>query len=463
MIIREQLRDLASQRILILDGAMGSILQRHALTEAEFRGERFAAHTSKLLGCNDVLCLSKPTLVSDIHEAYLKAGVDIIETCSFNANAVSLAGFGIAECAYEISFAAASLARKAADAWSTPEKPRFVAGSMGPTAKCAGIPSDFTDPAQRAITWDDLSAAYYDNARGLLDGGADLLLVETVIDSVNAKAALYAIGRLRDERGIDIPVMVSASIAHGGRILSGQTLLAFYVAMSHADPIAIGINCSFGATTMLPYLRQLAAVPCMVIAYPNAGMPNQTGDYDETPAIMAEAVAGFMSEGLVNIVGGCCGSTPEHIAAIVEKATYYRPRSLPKPSSVSLPLSGLEPCPFPEQVAYDNRVETLVAAGDYDEAVELLRSAVENGASYIALRLDKELPDAPLAMRTLVNMALSYPDIARLPFIIGGSCWSVVEAALKCLPGRGLVDARWPTGADAALIQRYGEVYMTNL
>ena len=463
MTIREQLSNLASQRILILDGAMGSMLQRHALTEAEFRGERFATHAGKVLGCNDVLCLSKPTLVSDIHEAYLKAGADIIETCSFNATAVSLAGFGIADCAYEISFAAASLARKSADALSAPKKPRFVAGSMGPTAKCASIPSDFANPAQRAVTWDELSAAYYDNARGLLDGGADLLLVETVIDSVNAKAALYAIGCLRDERGIDIPVIVSASIAQGGRILSGQTLSAFYVAMSHVDPIAIGMNCSFGATTMLPYLRQLAAVPCMVIAYPNAGMPNQAGDYDETPALMAEAEAGFMSEGLVNIVGGCCGSTPEHIAAIAEKAAHYRPRALPKPSLVSPLLSGLEPGAMPEQVTYDNRVETLVAAGDYDEAVELLRSAAEAGASYIALRLDKELPEAPLAMRTLVSLALSYPDIARLPFVIGGSRWPVVEAALKCLPGRGLVDASRLVGAGEALIQRYGEAYLTNL
>ncbi|MDR1398704.1 MAG: homocysteine S-methyltransferase family protein [Treponema sp.] len=462
MTIREQLKDIASQRILVLDGAMGSMLQRHTLTEAEFRGKRFAAHPGTLLGCNDVLCLSKPSLVSDIHEAYLKAGADIIETCSFNATAVSLAGFGIADCAYDISFAAASLARKVADAWSMPEKPRFVAGSMGPTAKCAGIPSDFANPAQRAVSWDELSAAYYDNARGLLDGGADLLLVETVIDSINAKAALYAIGCLRNERRSDIPVIVSASVAHGGRILSGQTLSAFYVAMSHADPIAIGMNCSFGATTMLPYLRQLATVPCMIIAYPNAGMPNQAGDYDETPAIMAQAEAGFMNEGLVNIVGGCCGSTPEHIAAIAEKVLHYRPRALPKPSPV-LPLSGLEPGTLPEHVVYDDRVETLVAAGDYDEAVELLRSAAEAGASYIALRLDDDLHDAPRAMQTLVNLALSYPDIARLPFVIGGSRWPVVEAALKCLPGRGLVDASHLADADKALIQRYGEAYLTNL
>jgi 5-methyltetrahydrofolate--homocysteine methyltransferase len=454
MKIREQVREIAARRILVLDGAMGTMIQRRGLGGAAFHQGRFAGRGAALRGCHDALCLSMPDLVSEIHEAYLKAGADIIETCSFNANAVSLAGFGIAECAYDISAAAAGLARKAADAWTSPDKPRFVAGTMGPTAKCGGIPSDLADPAQRAVSWDELAAAYYDNARGLLDGGADLLLVETVIDSLNAKAALDAIGRLGGERGLDIPVIVSASVSAGGRLLSGQTPRALCAAVEHIDPLAVGLNCSFGAEAMLPHLRGLAGVPRLIAACPNAGMPGRDGVYDETPALMAQAAEGFLREGLVNILGACCGSTPDHIAAIAEKAAGRMPRAVPPAAG----HEGLETRLRPEEVVYDQAVEALAAAGEYEEAVDLLRTAAEAGAPYIALRLEEELPDAPRVMRTLTNLALSYPDLARLPVVVGGSRWPVVEAALKCLPETALLDASRLAGIDRGLVRRLGGV-----
>ncbi|MDR2185370.1 MAG: homocysteine S-methyltransferase family protein, partial [Treponema sp.] len=333
MITRQKFNALASERILILDGAMGSVIRSFNLGEADFRGSRFADHKRSLAGCNDLLCLTKPELISGIHEAYLQAGADIIETCSFNATSVSLADYGIGDLAYEISAAAARLARKAADAFSGPARPRFVAGSMGPTSKSAGIPQDISDPAKRGVSWDELTAAYYDNARGLLDGGADMLLLETIFDTLNAKAAIFAITRLAEERrsvhggGEEIPVMISATVSAGGRLLTGQTLEDFCSSVSHVKPWSVGLNCSFGAELLKPHIRTLASfVPCLVSAYPNAGMPDKNGEYAETPESMAAVLAGYMGEGLVNIVGGCCGSRPEHIAAIAAAAKNFSPR-----------------------------------------------------------------------------------------------------------------------------------------
>jgi 5-methyltetrahydrofolate--homocysteine methyltransferase len=346
MSVREKLNAIAAKRILVLDGAMGSMIQNLKLGEDDFRGERFAGHKTPLAGCNDLLCLTKPQAIGAIHEAYLKAGADIIETCSFNSTAVSLEDYGIGDLAYEISAAAARIARKAADAFSTGDKPRFVAGSMGPTGKSAGLSPDVNDPAKRSIYWDELEAAFYDNARGLLDGGADILLLETIFDSLNAKAALFAIRRLLDERNIDSPVIISATITgDSGRLLSGQTLEAFCASVLHAVPWAMGLNCSFGAEKLLPHIRRLsAAVPCFVSSHPNAGLPNKFGAYDESPESMAACIENFLQEGLLNVIGGCCGTTPAHIAAIAAKAALHKPRALPQNSSPRpLNLAGLEP------------------------------------------------------------------------------------------------------------------------
>ncbi|MDR1898915.1 MAG: homocysteine S-methyltransferase family protein, partial [Treponema sp.] len=315
---RETLNAIASDRLLILDGAMGSMIQGLHLGEGDFRGSRFASHPTPLLGCNDLLCLTRPEAIRGIHEAYLEAGADIIETCSFNSTALSLGDFGIGELAYEISAAAARLARLAADAFSTPDKRRFVAGSIGPTAKSASISPDIDDPEKRSVYWDELEAAYYDNARGLLDGGADILLIETVFDTLNAKAAIFAAKRLMEERSIEVPLWISATVNDSaGRLLSGQTIEAFCVSVLHAEPWALGLNCSFGAEKLLAHIRNLAGfVPCLVSAHPNAGMPNEEGRYDESPETMAGLIEAYLRPGLVNIIGGCCGTTPAHIAAI---------------------------------------------------------------------------------------------------------------------------------------------------
>ena len=335
MSARNRLNTIAGRRILILDGAMGSMIQSRKFSEADFRGERFKDHSRPLAGCNDLLCLTKPQAVSEIHEAYLAAGADIIETCSFNSTSVSLAEYGIGSLAYEISAAAAALARAAADKYSAADKPRFVAGSMGPTAKSASLSLGMDDSDENFT--EELETAYYDNARGLLDGGADILIIETVYDMLNAKAALLAIERLQKElqaaggsRDADsgIPVIVSATISdNSGRLLSGQNPEAFCAALLQAQPWALGLNCSFGADTLLPHLRKLAAAaPCLTSAHPNAGLPNDSGQYDETPEKMAASIEEYFKSGVVNIIGGCCGTTPRHIAAIAEIALKYTPR-----------------------------------------------------------------------------------------------------------------------------------------
>jgi 5-methyltetrahydrofolate--homocysteine methyltransferase len=460
MTIGEQLNSLAEERILMLDGAMGSVIQGFKLKEADFRGlggplgDRFAGHPTELLGCNDLLCLTRPEIISRIHEEYLEAGADIIETCSFNSTSISLADFGMGDLAYEISAAAASLARKAADKFSRAEKPRFVAGSMGPTAKSGSISPDIDDPGKRAVSWDELEAAYYDNARGLLDGGADILLVETIFDTLNAKAAIFAIERLREERHAPIPLMLSATIADAsGRILSGQTLGAFHASVLHGKPWAIGLNCSFGADKLLPYIRELAGLSsCLVSAYPNAGLPNQFGVYDESPGSMAAKIETFFKEGLVNIAGGCCGSTPAHIAAIAEAAQRHRPRkaSQKRPDAV---LAGLKPLdltgkpgtfvPIGERtnVAGSRKFLRVIKEGDYDEAVSIAQAMLEEGAAIIDVCMDNALLDAERAMTQFLNLGLCYPDFAGAPVMVDSSRWELIETGLKCLQGKGLVNS----------------------
>ncbi|MDR1128593.1 MAG: methionine synthase, partial [Treponema sp.] len=455
---REILDRLAAERVLILDGAMGSMIQAfrsasgEALGEADFRGEIFGGHGTALRGCNDVLCLTRPDVITGIHEAYLRAGADIIETCSFNANAISLGDYGLGERAYEISAAAAALARKAADGFSAPERPRFVAGSMGPSSKSAGISLDINDPAKRAVSWDELEAAYYDNARGLLDGGADMLLVETVIDSINAKAALFAVHRLLEERRIDAPVMISASVANAGRLLTGQTLEAFCVSVLHANPWSIGLNCSFGAERLKPHLAELAAfAPCLVSAYPNAGMPNQLGEYDDTPEFMASCIETYLKEGLVNIAGGCCGSTPAHIAAIAAMARNYPPRTAAARGGKTF-LAGTKSLAVGDKpglafigertnVAGSRKFLKLIKEGDYDEALDVAREMIESGAAVVDVCMDDALLDSAAAMRNFIYMAACISDVAELPVMIDSSRWEVIEEGLKCLPGKGLVNS----------------------
>jgi len=477
--VRERLHRIAQERILILDGAMGSMIQAYRtpsgapLSEDDFRGltgaaltgERFRDHPLPLKGCNDLLCLTMPDLVSGIHEAYLGAGADIIETCSFNSNAISLADYGLGEAAYELSAAAARLARKAADAFSTPDKPRFVAGSMGPSSKSASISPDLNDPAKRAVTWDELDAAYYDNARGLLDGGADILIIETIIDTLNAKAAIFAVKRLARECGLDVPIIISASVSGGGRLLSGQTVEAFAVSVLHADPLALGLNCSFGAEKLKAHISALsAAAPCLVSAYPNAGFPNNQGVYDESPETMADHIEGYMREGLVNIVGGCCGSTPAHIAAIADKAKNYAPRPVPARQKKTT-LAGLKVLEVNREQGLTLIGERTNAAGsaeflrlikeeNYDGAAEIGREMAEEGAALLDVCMDNALLDAKSSMTTFLNYALQYPDIASLPLVIDSSDWNVVEAGLKCLQGKGLVNSINLKDGDAEFMRR---------
>ena len=426
--VREKIEQLAQKRILILDGAMGSLISS---LRPEYKG------------CKDILCQSDPDLIYGIHEEYLKAGADIIETNSMNSTAVSLRDYGHADFAYELSFSAASLARKAADSFSTPDKPRFVAGSIGPTSKSLSISHDINDPGKRAIGWDELEAAYYDNARGLLDGGADLIMIETFFDTLNAKAAIFAVRRLSEESGIDVPLIVSATVSEGGKLLSGQTVEAFCVSVQHAAPIALGLNCSFGAEKLKPHIEVMsAAAPCLVSAYPNAGLPNSQGLYDQSPEVMADQIEEYLCKGIVNIVGGCCGSTPAHIAAIAARAENYKPRSVPgHPQKTK--LAGLEVMELKHErinLAENAGFLSFVKKGEYENAVDITREMIEAAPALPAL-IDVCIPDAsPEIMSAFLSFALQYPDLARLPIMISSSRWDVIEAGLKCLQGKGMVN-----------------------
>lgn len=451
MTIREQLNSIAENRIIILDGAMGSVIQTLNLDEKSYRGSRFADHSCNLEGCNDVLCLTRPGAIGVIHDTYLEAGADIIETCSFNSTSISLSGYGLDHLSYEISVAAAQIARNSADKFSFCEKPRFVAGSIGPTSKSASLYPDVNDPGKRSVNWDELEAAYYDNARGLLDGGADILLVETIFDTLNAKAALFAISRLLEERNIDVPVMISAAISNdSGRLLSGQTLEAFCISVLNTLPEnaiwAIGLNCSLHASKLLPHLRLMSEiVPCFVSVYPNAGLPNKFGRYDELPELMSSNMEPFFEETLVNIIGGCCGSTPAHIASIAAKANDYKPRKIPVNSKLAdnvYSFSGLEPffnkndkiCVKNDKnsVLYDDFLK-FIANGEYEDAVDTARDMIDDGAKILYIETEDEK-----ALSNFLDYALMNPYVAKVPFIINSTNFSIIEAGLKRLQGRGL-------------------------
>ena len=473
---RAVLEGLLCERILLLDGAMGTMIQAHGLDEAAYRGERFADWPSDLKGNMDVLTLTQPDIIRDIHAAFLAAGADIIETNTFNSTAISQSDYGTQDLAYRLNLEGARLARAAADAVTakTPEKPRLVAGVLGPTNRTASISPDVSDPGFRNVDFDALVAAYAEAARGLIDGGADILLVETVFDTLNCKAAIYAILALFDDQGVRLPVMISGTITDAsGRTLSGQTPEAFWNSVGHARPISIGLNCALGVKDLRPHVRELArAAGVHVSVHPNAGLPNAFGGYDETPDFMAEHLGEFARAGLVNIVGGCCGTTPEHIRAIAEAVEGVAARPLPAIER-RCRLSGLEPLSFGPLTGFVNigertnvagsaRFKKLIMAGDYPAALEVARQQVANGAQMIDVNMDEAMLESKEAMETYLKLVAVEPDIARVPIMIDSSKWSVIEAGLKCVQGKGVVNSiSLKEGEEAFVVQarevlRYG-------
>jgi 5-methyltetrahydrofolate--homocysteine methyltransferase len=468
------LQSLLAERILILDGAMGTMIQKHKLSETDFRGALFAEHSREQKGNNDLLVLTQPQLIKDIHLAYLKAGADIIETNTFNANAISMQDYGMEDQVFAINKAAAKLAREAADSVATKDKPRFVSGVLGPTNRTASLSPDVNDPGFRNIDFDTLVKAYYEATDGLVQGGADILLVETIFDTLNAKAALFAIEQYFDDKKIRLPIAISGTITDAsGRTLSGQTAEAFWYSVQHAKPIFIGFNCALGATEMRPYVKDVGTVADTFIScHPNAGLPNAFGGYDETPESMALILKEFAEAGLLNIVGGCCGTTPEHIKAIADALKNIRPRSLPAIEPYCR-LSGLEPLVIrPESnfinvgertnVTGSKRFADLIKAGEYETALEVAKQQVEGGAQIIDVNMDEGMLDSKAAMLKFLNLMAAEPDIARIPVMIDSSKWEVLEAGLKCLQGKGIVNSISLKEGEtqfieqARLIKRYG-------
>jgi 5-methyltetrahydrofolate--homocysteine methyltransferase len=444
-----------TQRIIVLDGAMGSMIQGFQLTEADFRGSRFRDFPFDISGDLDVLSITRPDIISTIHNKYLEAGADIIETNTFNANRISQSDYHFEEFVYEMNFAAARLAREAVDRFKTadPSKPRFVAGSIGPTNKTASLSPDVNNPGFRAVTFDELVDAYYEQAKGLIEGGVDILVVETIFDTLNAKAALFAIEKLNSEKRIKIPLIVSVTITDAsGRTLSGQTLQAFLYSIDHANILSIGLNCSLGAKEMRPFLEELSSrTDHFVSVYPNAGLPNQFGEYDQGPEEMGSYIRDFLDNGFVNIIGGCCGTTPAHISILSKLASTAKVR-VPPVMPRELRLSGLEPLTIFKgsnfinigertNVSGSKKFARLIREGKYEEALSVARDQVEGGAQIIDVNVDDAMLDAEKEMVTFLNMMMSDPDIARLPVMIDSSRWTVIEAGLKCLQGRGIVNS----------------------
>ena len=472
------LQQLLQQRIVILDGAMGTMIQRYRLDEAAYRGDRFRDWSRDLKGNNDLLSMTQPDLVREIHRLYLEAGSDIIETNTFNAQSVSLADFGMEGLAYELNVAAARVAREAVDQFQLahPGETRFVAGALGPTNKTTSLSPDVNNPAYRAVTFAEVADSYYEQAKGLIDGGSDLLLVETVFDSLNSKAALFAIQNLFRDLGRSLPLMLSFTITDlSGRTLSGQTVEAYYISTSHAPLLSIGINCALGPKEMRPYIEELSRLaPIAVSAYPNAGLPNPllpTG-FPETPETLAPQLAEWAASGFLNVVGGCCGTTPEHIRAIAEAVRPYPPRVPPTPRSY-LELSGLEAVVVRPETNFVNLGERtnvtgspkfakLILNGQYEEALAVARQQVDNGAQLIDINMDEGMLDSQGAMVHFLNLVASEPDIARVPIVIDSSKWSVLEAGLQCLQGKGIVNSiSLKEGKEeflrqARLIRQYG-------
>ncbi len=457
-----QLRDLLKQRILILDGAMGTMIQRYKLTEADYRSERFkdfAAPAGQrelfVKGNNELLSLTQPQVIQEIHEQYLAAGADIIETNTFGATSVAQDDYHMAHLVYEMNVQSAKLAKAACEKYSTPDKPRFVAGALGPTPKTASISPDVNNPAARNVNFDQLVNAYLEQTRALVEGGADILMVETIFDTLNCKAALFAIDTFFEEVGYTLPLMISGTVTDAsGRILSGQTVTAFWHSVRHAKPLTIGLNCALGATLMRPYVEEISKIAdTFVCIYPNAGLPNPMSDtgFDETPEITSNLVKEFAESGFVNIVGGCCGTTPSHINAIYNSINSIKPRAVPQ-QPISMRLAGLEPFIVDESSLFVNVGERTNVTGSkafarliineqYDEALSVARQQVENGAQVIDINMDEGMLDALKAMTHFLNLIASEPDIARVPVMIDSSKWSVIEAGLKCVQGKSIVNS----------------------
>ncbi len=443
------------KRILILDGAMGSMIQKYKLSEDDYRGERFTNTSIDLKGNNDLLSLTQPGIIKEIHDKYLEAGADLLETNTFNSNRISQADYNLEEYSYEMNLASARIAKESAEKYTaiTPDKPRFVVGTMGPTNKTASLSPDVNDPGYRAASFDDLKKAYNEQVRGLIDGGVDSLMVETIFDTLNAKAALFAIEEVFSEKKIELPIMISGTITDAsGRTLSGQTIEAFLNSVSHLKLLSIGVNCSLGAQGMKPYVDTLSKkAPFYVSAHPNAGLPNQFGDYDQTPSQMADFMEPYLRDGNVNIIGGCCGSTPQHIKVLAEMAKGYTIRSLPK-NEKQTQLSGLEPLTISADsnfinigertnVAGSKKFARLIKEENFEEALSIARDQVENGAQIIDVCMDEAMIDGEKTMVKFLNLIASEPEISRVPLMIDSSKWSVIEAGLKCVQGKSIVNS----------------------
>lgn len=449
------IQELVRERILVLDGALGTMIQKYNLSEEDFRGARFVEKPGQMKGNNDLLCLTAPHVIQDIHRKYLEVGADIIETNTFNAQRISMADYHVEECCHEINLAAAKLARELADEYTrkNPDKPRFVAGSVGPTNKTCSMSPDVNNPAFRSITFDELAEAYQEQMEALLEGGVDAILIETIFDSLNAKAAVFAACEAMKKMEREVPLMLSITVSDtGGRTLSGQTLDAFLASVQHAPIFSIGLNCSFGAKQLKPFLQQLAArAPYYISAYPNAGLPNSLGEYDQTPEDMAKEVKEYIEEGLVNIIGGCCGTTEAYIAKYIPLVAGAKPH-VPVTKTATFCLSGLECLEQSAEVGFINVGERCNVAGsrkflrlinekNYEEALGIARKQVEDGALVIDVNMDDGLLDAKEEMKIFLNLIMSEPEIARVPIMIDSSKWEVIEAGLKCLQGKSIVNS----------------------
>jgi len=468
------IREILKHRILVLDGAMGTMIQRYNLTDADYRGERFADFPHDLKGNNDLLSLTQPEIIKAIHSQYFEAGADIAETNTFSGTSIAMADYFMEDLVYELNYQSAKIAKEVAEEFTknNPEKPRFVAGSMGPTNRTASLSPDVNNPGYRAVTFDQLVDAYYEQIRGLVDGGVDLLLVETIFDTLNAKAALFAIDKyfidlkngnlpplnnsVNSEIRIpktEIPIMVSGTITDAsGRTLSGQTTEAFLYSVSHLPLLSVGLNCALGADLMRPYVQTLAKeAPFFTSAHPNAGLPNEFGEYDETPEQMGIVIEDFLQNEFINIIGGCCGTTPDHIRAIADIAAKHKPRQIPEEEKLQK-LSGLEPLKVTKQSNFINIGERtnvtgskafarMIKAGDYESALAVARQQVEGGAQVIDVNMDEGMLDSEEVMTIFLNLIASEPDISKLPLMIDSSKWTVIEAGLKCVQGKSIVNS----------------------
>src|SRR5689334_21816499 len=465
------LRQLFEQRIVVLDGAMGTMIQQHKLNEAAYRGERFSDWPRDLKGCNDLLVITQPQIIADIHRQFVDAGADLISTNTFNANSTSMADYGLEASVYELNLTAAKLARRVADEEGARlGRKVYVAGAIGPTNRTASISPDVNDPGFRGVTFDQLTETYREGTRALIEGGADAILIETIFDTLNAKAAIYAVRSTLDAAGIDLPIIISGTITDAsGRTLSGQTVEAFWASVKHARPITISLNCALGVKQLRPYVEELSRLAdTNVGVYPNAGLPNAFGEYDEAPADTAKVLGELAHAGHLNLVGGCCGTTPAHIRAIADRVR-CEPARQKKEHEVRLKLSGLEAFNLTDDIRFVNvgertnvtgsaKFRKLIEANDYPQALSIARQQVTDGAQVIDINMDEGMLDSEAAMVRFLNLIAAEPDIARVPVMIDSSKWTVIEAGLKCIQGKGVVNSISLKEGEEAFLEHAREV-----